>query len=597
MRTYRRRREIIGDDLFDDVDGRLTFRPWEFPDRPPVRDLRVAVIADDFTRLALGYEWQQLEVTPDDWRGRLLDGQGRPQVDLLFVESAWHGNDDAWQYHLTGSSAPRPALVELVTGMREAGVPTVFWNKEDPAHYADFLDTARLFDQVFTTDVNKLDDYRRDLDHDRVGVLPFAVQPVIHNPIRPRRGHAARDIGFGGMYFAHKYPERRAQMDLLLGAADRVSARMEHGLEIFSRYLGHDERYQFPAPLDQRVVGSLDYRQMLTAYRAYKVFLNVNSVVDSPSMCARRVFEISACGTPVVSTPSPAISEFFPADEVVQVEESTEAELALRALVRSPELRDRMVHKAQRHIWSEHTYGHRVEQVLGSVGLPGSEAALPTVSALVSTIRPQQLDHILRTVAGFTGVQVQLCLLTHGHTAPDDLHERAAALGVTDLKVVEAPAERTLGECLNQLVAMADGEVLTKIDDDDEYGANYLLDLLYAIRYSGAEVVGKQAHYVRLGESGTTAIRFGDREHRFTDFVMGPTLTARAEVFRAHPFESRSTGEDTAFLRDVADAGGRIYAADRFNFVQQRGEGGHTWQAADVELLASATVVSGDPLA
>ena len=57
------------------------------------------------------------------------------------------------------------------------------------------------------------------------------------------------------MYFAHKYPERREQMDLLLGAAEAVSGRMEHGLEIFSRFLGDDERYQFPGSLADRVVG------------------------------------------------------------------------------------------------------------------------------------------------------------------------------------------------------------------------------------------------------------------------------------------------------------------------------------------------------
>ncbi len=107
------------------------------------------------------------------------------RLDLLFVESAWHGNGDAWQYHLTGTSAPRPAIVELVQWCRDHGVPTVFWNKEDPVHYADFLDTARLFDHVWTTDSDRVPDYHRDLGHDRVGVLPFAAQQSLHNPIRP----------------------------------------------------------------------------------------------------------------------------------------------------------------------------------------------------------------------------------------------------------------------------------------------------------------------------------------------------------------------------------------------------------------------------
>ena len=87
---------------------------------------------------------------------------------------------------------------------------------------------------------------------------------------RPARIVAARDIAFAGMYFAHKYPERREQMDLLLGgAADAVSG-LEHGFEIFSRFLGGDERYQFPGSLAQRVVGSLPYRNLLTAYKDYQ---------------------------------------------------------------------------------------------------------------------------------------------------------------------------------------------------------------------------------------------------------------------------------------------------------------------------------------
>ncbi|RAF64722.1 glycosyltransferase, partial [Burkholderia multivorans] len=139
---------------------------------------------------------------------------------------------------------------------------------------------------------------------------------AIHSPARPAKNFDVRDIAFADMYFAHKFQERREQMDLLLGAAANVSGRMEHGLEIFSRFLGDDEKYQFPGELGKRVVGSLPYPNLLTAYKHYKVFLNVNSVVDSPSMCARRIFEITAAGTPVVTTPSAATRVFFPTDEI-----------------------------------------------------------------------------------------------------------------------------------------------------------------------------------------------------------------------------------------------------------------------------------------
>src|SRR5699024_11951009 len=122
--------------------------------------------------------------------------------------------------------------------------------------------------------------------------------------------------------------------------------------------------------------GSLRYDRMLTAYKAYKVFLNVNSVVTSPSMCARRIFEITASGTPVVSAPSPAIGEFFSAAEVPQVTSRKDAAHVVRALVRPRELRDRTVHRAQRRIWHEHTYAHRARQVLQAVALADRAGAI-----------------------------------------------------------------------------------------------------------------------------------------------------------------------------------------------------------------------------
>lgn len=576
----------------------VTFDPWPPPrgsrnSEPSTSVARVGVILDDFSRSAFAPEWEQVALTPETWRDELTAG-----LDLLFVESAWNGNSGAWQYHLTGPTAPRPALVDLVEACRAAGVPTVFWNKEDPVHFDDFLDTAQLFDRVYSTDVGRLPAYREALGHDRVGVLEFGAQPLIHNPVRLHGRGAQRDVAFAGMYFAHKYPERRQQMNLLLGGAVDVSPKMEHGLEIFSRFRGKDANYQFPAPFDQRVVGSLDYDRMLTAYREYKVFLNVNSVVDSPSMCARRIFEITACGTPVVSTPSAAVGEYFPADEVFVVSDRDSAGSTVRALVRSKELRDRAVHKGQRRIWREHTYGARVQKVLHDVGIAETSVVTrPTVTALVSTNRPHQLDHVLGVLGAQEGVDLQVALLTHGFDVEEaDLRLRAKAAGVESLVVLSAGSDVPLGGCLNLLLDAADGDVVAKIDDDDLYGPQYLSDSLYALDYSGAEVVGKQAHYMYLEGVDATLLRFAEREHRYTDFVMGPTIVARRDAAQAVRFPMVGSGEDTRFLRGIERSGATTYSADRFNFVQVRGKSGHTWRVPEMEMLATGNVAFyGDP--
>lgn len=563
--------------------------------QPSARKLNeVAIIADTFSARSWSPEWKCTFITPTSWSTDLETSN----FSMLLVESAWAGNEGAWSYHLTGSSAPRPAFVDMLNRFKSLGIPTVFWNKEDPPHFDDFLDSAKLFDFVFTSDSRMIKRYQAALGHNRVASLSFGAQPYFHNPVRPVN-QKRRDVAFAGMYFSHKFPERREQMDIVLGGAADISPKLPNGLDIFSRQHGGEEKYQFPEPYASHVVGSLPYDQMLTANKYYSVFLNVNSVVDSPSMCARRIFEITAAGTPVVSAPSAAIKNFFDPSEVLEVHTREEASHAIRSLVRSPELRDRMVHLGQRRIWTEHTYAHRARQIEKFIGLessapsPLSMSTRPKISAVVSTIRPQQIQHILSTIGSQRKVDVELIVVSHGFTIdPEEFDRLATNYNVSNFHILEMDRELTLGDCLNKAVSRASGDFITKMDDDDLYGDNYLFDQVAALRFSGASIVGKQAHFMYLADSDATLLRFAEREHRFTNMVMGPTILGHAEIFKSTPFESRSRGEDTQFLRDIIDGGGTIYSSDRFNFMQMRGDDGmaHTWNVSDAELTATGSI-------
>ncbi len=552
--------------------------------------VRVGVIMDTFSASAWGYEFDVVEVTPQGWREQLA----ATPIDLLLVESAWAGSSGAWRYQLTGSKAPSEALRALVAHCREQGIPTAFWNKEDPPHFDDFLDTARIFDRVFTTDAALIERYREALGHDRVEELAFAAQPALHHPMRQKGLHQVRDIGFGGSYWSHKFPERQAQMDLLLGAAAAVAQRRGIGFDIYSRF-ENDPKYRFPERFEPHVRGSLDYERMLTAYRAHKVMLNVNSVVDSPTMLARRVFEILASGTPVVSTRSRAVEHWFPNGEVAIVDDQEEAELTLRALVRSPELRDRQVHLAQRHIWRHHTFSHRAAQVLESVGIADPAAPRrPRVSVIAPTIRPHLVPGIIETAARQVDVDVQLVLMLHGFDESDaTLQALAREAGLAELVVLRAGMDRSLGANLNALVGASDGDVIAKFDDDDLYGEHYLLDACFALDYSGAELVGKEARYLYLESMDATVLQHPHREHRWADLVGGPTMVGPRATWAETPFEDRTLGEDTTFQRAILAAGGGIYSADRFNFIQMRGaRDGHTWRTEDERILANSDVLS-----
>lgn len=571
--------------------SKVSLPDFPVPDGPIVRpEVTAAVILDPFSTLAFQYEWRQVPLPRPDWKAALIPDP----PDLLFVESAWSGNDGQWRLAMTqpSSDAARD-LAEAVAWCREHGIPTVFWNKEDPPNYDVFIDTARLFDRVFTVDATRIADYQRDLGHDRVALLPFAAQPRIHSPVR----HMARMLGqvaFAGTYFTHKHAERRAQMDVLLPAAQ------ERGLHIYSRMRTQDERYQFPRAYRSSVVGSVPYEKMLSAATAYPVFLNVNSVTASPTMCARRLFELSASQSAVLSTPSAAIEPFF-GDTITVVDSVEEARSALAILLDQAEHRQRRALRAHRRVHEEHLYSYRVNDVLRAVGLPDTPLDR-SISAIVPTMRPDQVDHILTTMAAQVHPDIELVLVPHGFDLDNaQIQNRTEELGLSHVVVRPADSELTLGACMNHGVAAASGRYIAKMDDDNTYSPHYLSDLVRAFDYSDAEVVGKWAHFVHLAASDATVLRFAHAEHRYVEFVQGGTILTPRQVAADVGFEDLPRRVDTTFLEKIRARGGRVYSADRFNYVSRRAASvdGHTWSIADQDLInrSSQILFYGDPTA
>ena len=559
------------------------FQAVERPQREPRRNIKMAAIMDEFTRWCFEPECRLQLVHPDNWKEVL--SADRP--DLLFVESAWNGNDGAWQYMLRRPEPIRSGPVfELVAWCKQQRIPTVFWNKEDPPHFEDFIHAAALFDHVFTTDANCIPRYRERLGHNRVYALPFAVQPAFHNPIGTQR-KLVGDVCFAGTYYARRHEKRQGEMDILLKAG------MRHNLHIFDRMYGTtDERYLFPAEYRPAVRGKLSYREMLDAYKRYPLFLNVNSVANSPTMFSRRVLELLACGTPVVSTYAEGLERQLGAESVALVRTEEDAVQWIDLLMRNPDLRDRMVLRAQRRIFREHTSARRVATILESIGRP-QETSTPRVTVITCTNRPQNLETLIANYERQAHPEKEFVLvLNSDEFSLPSVRERLAT--VANARVIQLPESCTLGHCLNAALDEMNLEYWSKFDDDNYYGANFLSDLLLPFEYTEASAIGKYTYYSYHGGPGCLALRYPGHEHQYVTFLSGSALIVDRRVSDEIRFPDKNRGEDTQFLNDAVERGYKLYSADRFNYVVRRSARveDHTWQISDAEFLRHCRIVA-----
>lgn len=464
--------------------------PLEAADDLPqsTTELRIAAVLDPFSASSFAPACSLALLEPSRWADQIR--QHKPH--LLLVESSWTGKSGEWEGLVERGS---PEIRSLVMSCRRAGIPAVFWNKEDPLHFGAFLETARLFDHVLTTDSGCIPRYRRLLGHDRVGVMPFGVQPTIHHPIcsEPRQASSV----FAGAWYG-RMPERSRDFTR---SADALALAAE--LVILDRFNGKGQSYQrFPQRYQSAIRPAVTYEETGDVFRHHVIGLNLNTIKSSPTMFARRAFELAACGTSVYGNYSLGLHLLLDGDVV----SSDEPERLLKeawAELRDPEakyFRARRL-RALRTVMREHTWAHRV-QLIGKIAL-GRGIPLPTLSfAVLARVGDKgELDRVL------------------------EAFNRQSLDNLT--LVLDAPAELAIPQAAKRLGEW-DGfgvQWVALFHPDDYYGPHYLSDLAMAARWKLGDYIGKGAWH-RL-EAGRISECNGSSEYRFVE-----SLALRRMIFR-----------------------------------------------------------------
>lgn len=352
-----------------------------------VTQMRIGIISDQFTLESLAPEARFVVLKPDSWRRQL---QAEP-IDALFVESAWEGTEGLWHHKVGFYGDEEFAVLRAVLAYCNASdIPTIFWNKEDPVHFNRFRVTAKYFDHVFTTDADCIGRYWKNAGArlKSVSSLPFYAQPRLHN-ILPSKRKYEHAVSYAGSFYGEKYPKRSAELTGILRAASA------NGLAIYDRqHLNPDSPYHFPPALGSYVRGGLAYTEMVEAYKAHPVHINVNSVYDSPTMFSRRVMEVAASGGAVVSGTGRGVTEVL--NGLVPVATKDEADLLISEWMSKEDVRARDAWLAYRLIHRGHTAAHRLAYVLRTAGLVVRAPEPPSYAVFLDDATPDNLAKLDR---------------------------------------------------------------------------------------------------------------------------------------------------------------------------------------------------------
>ncbi len=466
--------------------------------KPALSLLKVACIMDEFTWNSFQPECELKQLSVTDWEDELESFQ--PQ--LLFIESAWRGQDNDWDKKI-GQAATE--LKKIIAWCQQKCIPTVFWNKEDPIHFQNFINTAKLFDHVFTTDLDCIHRYKAALGHDRIYFLPFACQPFMHNPIE--RYHRKNAISFAGAYYV-RYPERAKDLENFLQALTPIFP-----IDIYDRNYGkNDPSYQFPIEYTSHIVGTLPFNKIDQAYKGYQYSLNLNSIKQSQTMFARRVFELLASNTLTISNFSQGLRLLL-GDLVMSSDGAEYITARLKSCQTQPNYAGKIKLAALRKVMIEHSYEQRFNYICTKANIKNAKAAPPSFAVLAKATKQSEADMLIFQFLAQKYEHKKLILIISADIKP-----------ITNCQVHYLRDDSIERFVLNDVINNATW--VASMLSNDYYGPNYLFDTALALRYSNASLIGKAAYF----QSNKNAFKLMNLKQMYKPIEM---LAARCSAIKA----------------------------------------------------------------
>lgn len=271
--------------------------------------MRAGIITDEYMhnyyKDALDFEYIRYE----NYKEQIDNGDF---AFLLYV-SCWGGLDGGYSGEIGNERVAE--IFDYAAGL---GIPTIFQTIEDPIDYESYLEIAKHSQVILTSDGSMVKKYEEDTGNTNVHVLEYGINPAFHNPIAftkfktPNFAWMNAMVFFAGAWYWF-FPSRCKDSATIF---DGIIEDPKHELLIANRNSSLStpdaNQYFFPEKYQPYLIDAISHDDLQKVHRLFDYSICVNSVKNSKSMCAMRVYELQALGALMLSNYSLAISSKFP---------------------------------------------------------------------------------------------------------------------------------------------------------------------------------------------------------------------------------------------------------------------------------------------
>jgi hypothetical protein len=280
------------------------------------------------------------------------------------------------------------------------------------------------------------------------------------------------------------------------------------GFAIYDRNYDHPlPQYAFPPQVAPCILGSLKPDEIDVAYKGYNYGVNMNTVSQTQTMFARRVFEMLASNTVVVGNYSRGLKNYF-GDLTISTDDAGTLTGTLDKYCKDDSARRNYRLQGLRKVLMGHLYEDRLTFIARKLFTNEFERKSDAITVIAFADDGAQAERVMEMFRRQSYADKRLVLVGNGaardfsgQSLPEyGLGQSPPGYGQGQPPPVSGSeggaalisAEKAKNVALGELAK--DGFV-TVFAASDFYGENYLLDLALTTRYGKFDAIGKARYY------------------------------------------------------------------------------------------------------